>query len=186
MAATEKGLTLEQFLRRPEKKPALEYDDGVVTQKVSPRFRHARLQGELTTLVNQFGWPRKLALALPELRATYDRRSTVPDVAVYVWDRIGRTPDGQYVDEYFTPPDLAIEIASPDQSATSLVRKCMWYVAHGVRIALLVDPDDQTVMLFRPDVATQALRDDDAIDVADVLPGFELKVSELFGVLKAD
>ncbi|OLE71345.1 MAG: hypothetical protein AUI36_02725 [Cyanobacteria bacterium 13_1_40CM_2_61_4] len=186
MVAPEKGLTLEQFLRLPEKKPALEYDDGVVTQKVSPRFRHARLQGELTTLINQFGWQRKLALALPELRTTYDRRSTVPDVAVYVWDRIGRTPDGQYVDEYFTPPDLAIEIASPDQSATSLVGKCMWYVAHGVRVALLVDPDDLTVLLFRPNAVPQPLRGDDAIDVADVLPGFELRAAELFAVLKAD
>jgi Uma2 family endonuclease len=186
VAATEKGLTLEQFLRLPEKKPALEYDDGAVTQKVSPRFRHARLQGELTTLVNQFGGPRKLALALPELRTTYDRRSTVPDVAIYVWDRIGRTSDGQYVDEYFTPPDIAIEIASPDQSATSLVRRCLWYAAHGVRVALLIDPDDQNVMLFRPNAVPQPLRGDDPIDVADVLPGFELRVAELFAVLKAD
>jgi Uma2 family endonuclease len=186
VVATGTGLTLEQFLRLPEKKPALEYDDGVVTQKVSPRARHAMLQGELTTLINQFGRPRKLALALPELRTTYDRRSTVPDVAVYVWDRIGRTPDGQYVDDYTTPPDIAIEITSPEQSATSLVRKCVWYLAHGVRVALLVDPDDLTVLLFRPDAVPRPLRGDDAIDVADVLPGFELRVSELFAVLKAD
>jgi Uma2 family endonuclease len=186
VVATEKSLSLEEFLRLPEEEPALEYDEGEVTQKVSPRARHSLLQGELSTLITQFGRPRKLALAFPELRTTYDRRSTVPDVAVYVWNRIGRTPDGQYADEYFTPPDIAIEVTSPEQSSTSLVRKCVWYLAHGVRIALLVDPDDLTVLLFRPGAPPQPLRGDDPIDVADVLPGFELTVSALFGVLRAD
>ena len=187
MVATEKGpLTLEEFLRLPEEEPALEYDDGEVAQKVSPRGRHARLQGSLTSRINSLAEPRKLALALPELRTTYEGRSTVPDVAVYAWDRLARRPDGQLADDYVTPPDLAIEITSPEQSVTSLVRKCLWYVAHGVRVALLVDPDDLTVLLVRPDAILQPLRGADAIDLADVLPGFELTVDELFGVLKAD
>lgn len=185
MVATEKGLTLEQFLRLPEEKPALEYD-GVVRQKASPRGRHAILQGELTTLVNQFGRARKLALAFPELRTTYDRRSTVPDVAVYVWDRVARGSDGELADDYTTPPDIAVEITSPEQSTVSLVRRCLWYVAHGVRVALLVDPDDLTVLLFRPGAVPEPLRGEDAIDVADVLPGFELRVGELFAALKLD
>jgi Uma2 family endonuclease len=186
VVATGKLVSLEQFLRLPEQEPALEYDEGEVTQKVSPRGRHAVLQGELAARISQFARPRKLAVAFPELRTTYDRRSTVPDVAVYAWERIARTPDGQFADDYLTPPDLAIEIASPEQSTTSLYRKCLWYVAHGVRVALLVDPDDLTVLLFRPNAIPQPLRGQDALDLTDVLPGFELTAAELFGVLTVD
>ena len=44
MAITDRRLTLEEFLALPEEKPALEYADGEVTQKVSPKARHGRLQ----------------------------------------------------------------------------------------------------------------------------------------------
>ena len=40
MALTERRTSLEEFLKLPEEKPALEYFDGKVTQKVSPKTRH--------------------------------------------------------------------------------------------------------------------------------------------------
>jgi hypothetical protein len=46
--------------------------------------------------------------------------------------------------------------------------------------------DDLTVLLFRPNAVPQPLRGQDAIDVAEVLPGFELRAGELCAVLKAD
>ncbi|HEV8632979.1 MAG TPA: Uma2 family endonuclease, partial [Chloroflexota bacterium] len=69
------GLTLEEFLQLPEEEPALEYEDGVVTQKVSPKRRHGRLQGMLCELVNVFAQPRKLALAFTEARTVFRGRS---------------------------------------------------------------------------------------------------------------
>ena len=65
----------------------------------------------------------------------------MPDVAVYLWERIPWTPDGEVPNTYVVPPDIAIEIVSPAQSRAELIRKCQWYVAHGVSLALLVDPD---------------------------------------------
>ena len=88
MAVTEQRLTLEEFLELPEEKPALEYENGVVTQKVPPQGKHAALQLAICELINRVARPTKIALALPELRATYGGRSRVPDVAVYRWERI--------------------------------------------------------------------------------------------------
>ena len=65
--------TLEEFLRLPEEEPALEYMDGVVTQKVAPKGRHSWLQLSLAEYFNGHTRPRKLALAVPELRATSHR-----------------------------------------------------------------------------------------------------------------
>ena len=53
MAITSTPLTLEQFLALPEEEPPLEFADGVVSQKVSPKTRHSALQAELVERLNQ-------------------------------------------------------------------------------------------------------------------------------------
>jgi hypothetical protein len=67
-----------------------------------------------------------------------------------------------------------VEIVSPEQSANALVRRCLWYVANGVGIAVLVDPEDETVLLFRPDAVPLPVAGDEAIDLRPVLPDFRL------------
>ena len=108
----------------------------------------------------------------------------MPDVALYRWDRIPRDPEGRVADDFFESPDIAVEIVSPRQSVTTLVRKCLWYVAHGAHIAVLVDPADESVLLFRRDRPTEPLRGAEAIDLGDVLPGLTLTAQELFDSLR--
>ncbi|HEY3081314.1 MAG TPA: Uma2 family endonuclease [Chloroflexota bacterium] len=179
------GLTLEEFLRLPEEEPALEYEDGMVTQKVSPKRRHGRLQGMLCELVNVFAQPRKLALAFTEARTVFRGRSYVPDVVVYRWDRIPVGADGLIEDGNFeSAPDVAIEILSPGQSMPAAIRRCTWYVAHDVPIALLIVPDDEAVLVFRPGKLVEVVQGDEPVDLAEVLPGFELTAQRLFEGLR--
>lgn len=179
-------LTLEEFLALPETKPAREFDEGVVTRKMSPKGRHSRLEWSIPDQVNRFAVPRKLAMAFPELRTTYRGASWVPDVAVYRWERIPRAADGKVADDFLEPPDIAIEIVSPRQSISMLIRKCLRAIARGVRIALVVDPQDEIVLVFRAGRPPQALHGADRIDLDEVLPGFELTVAELFAPLQLD
>ena len=183
MAITERRLTLEEFLRLPEEEPPLEYLDGMVTQKVSPQGKHGRLEGKFSEQINRYAEPRKLAIAIPELRTTYSGGSTVPDIAVYRWDRVPVDPDGRIGDVFRTPPDIAIEIVSPDQSVRDLTAKCQWFVDHGVPIALLVHPYRVWVRRFGPGAAPETLRGAERIDLDELLPGFELTVDELFATL---
>jgi Uma2 family endonuclease len=183
MAVPKRKLTLEEFLELPEEEPALEYEEGTVTQKVSPKGKHSRLQGWMIKLINTVTEPRKLAMAFPELRFATAQRSPVPDVAVYLWDRIPRDERGRVADNFREAPDIAIEIVSPEQSVNSLIRRCLWYVAHGVRLALLVDPKDESVLVFRPNQIPSPRRGADRIDFDDVLPGLTMTVDELFASL---
>jgi hypothetical protein len=41
MVAVKQGLTLDEFLALPERKPALESADGMVTRKTAPKGRHS-------------------------------------------------------------------------------------------------------------------------------------------------
>jgi Uma2 family endonuclease len=185
MATTEQSLTLEEFLELPEKEPALEYEYGEVTQKVPPQLNHAILQARLAGLLNNFAVPSCLAMAVTELRTTYGGFSRLPDVAVYRWERIPVDAEGWVVDGALTaPPDIAIEIVSPDQRVSAQLRRCVEYVNAGAVIALLVDPDDHSVVIVRPDRPVQTARGDERIDLDDVLPGFELTAQQLFDTLR--
>ena len=184
MAITQQRLTLDEFLKLPEEEPALEFEEGVVTQKVAPKGRHSWLQYKLAEYFNHSADPQRLARAFPELRASFGGRSYVPDVAVYRWERIPWDAQGDVPDEFFAPPDIAIEIVSPGQSVNRLVRRCVWYVANGVRLALLVDPDDRSVIVFDAEGRTRALEGADRMDFGVVLPGLQLSVQELFSFLR--
>ncbi|MEL7407652.1 MAG: Uma2 family endonuclease, partial [Cyanobacteria bacterium J06558_2] len=114
---TTSPLTLEQFLKLPETKPAREYINGKIYQKLMPQGKHSTLQVELASAVNQVGKPDKLAYGFTELRCTFAGRSIVPDIAVFEWQRIPLDNNGQIVDKFTIAPDWTIEILFPEQSA---------------------------------------------------------------------
>src|SRR5436305_6101490 len=146
MAITQRP-TIDEFLALPAEEPALELEpDGTVVQKVSPQGQHSTLQYTLCERINQFAEPRRLALAFPELRVIFGGAAYVPDVSVYAWNRIPRTPDGEIADVFDQPPDAAIEIVSPQQSPNAVLRRCVWYVENEVAFALLVDPADRSIL----------------------------------------
>src|SRR5437764_572707 len=116
MVVTRHDLTLEDFLALPEVKPALEYFEGKVTQKVPPLGEHSALQVESVEYLNRLFRPGRIARAFTELRSSFDDASLVPDVSVYRWERIPRTPSGKIATYFRTPPDVAIEIRSPGQT----------------------------------------------------------------------
>jgi Uma2 family endonuclease len=180
MAITQRTLTLEQFLQLPEAEPALEYIDGVVTQKVSPHGPHSTAQYRIAERINRYAEPRKLAFAFPELREIFDGASPVPDISVFRWDRIPRDERGRPRNRFTAPPDIAIEIASPGQSVRALIARCRWYVEHDVLIAILVRTGNESVTVVRPGQPDQVLRGNERIDLTPILPGFELAGQELF------
>ncbi len=188
MAIAQQRMTLEAFLELPEEKPALELIDGVVRQKVSPDFLHGTLQMLTMSLINELTLPRELAIAVSEVRTTFARHSPVPDVSVYRWDRIPLDEDGNFgrLPRRNQPlPDIAIEIKSPDDTVREQVEKCRWFVANGVPISLMIDPDSRTIWDCRPDSEPRALRGADEVDLEMVIPSLRFTVDALFSRLRA-
>lgn len=91
-------LTLEEFLKRPETKPASEYIEGEIIQKPMPKTKHSRLQLRTCNAINQVTENSKIAYAFPELRCTFDGRSIVPDIAVLLWEQIQFDESGEPFD----------------------------------------------------------------------------------------
>ncbi|MEM6254692.1 MAG: Uma2 family endonuclease [Cyanobacteria bacterium P01_D01_bin.156] len=147
--APTKPITLEAFLALPETKPASEYIDGYISQKPMPQGKHSTVQRDLTMAVEMALKPGRTGRAFPELRCTFSGRSIIPDVAVFEWGNIPREPDGIIANQFLIPPDWAIEILSPDQNQTKVTKKLLHCLKHGTQIGWLIDPDEQTMFVYR-------------------------------------
>jgi len=112
-----------------EQEPPLEFTDGVIAQKVSPKGRHSILQRELIKRLDRAAQVTRVAQVFPELRTSFAGASRIPDISVYRRERIPFDANGLILDDFTEPPDMAIEIVSPEQSVNALVRRCIGVVA---------------------------------------------------------
>jgi Uma2 family endonuclease len=177
------ALTLEEFLKLPETKPASEYIDGTIYQKPMPQGKHSKLQTELSSNINQIGKPQKSAYALTELRCNFGGRSIVPDISVFEWQRIPLDTNGQIANRFDIHPDWIIEILSPEQSANKVIRKIMFSIQNGAKLGWLMDCDDESIMVFQPNQFPDIKEKQDILPVLDVLGNWQLMVADVFSWL---
>ncbi len=182
---TQTSLTLEAFLAMPETKPASEFMDGAIVQKPMPQGKHSAVQSELVPALNGVLKPAKVARAFSELRCTFGGRSVVPDVSVWVWDRIACDASGDIANVFPIAPDWTIEILSPDQkSHTKVVKNILHCLQHGAAMGWLIDPNDRTVFIYYPN-GTMAIADEPEaqLPVPEFAQSLALTVGEVFGWL---
>jgi len=77
-------------------------------------------------------------------------------------------------------PDLAVEVLSPGNSAREIAQKVREYLAAGGRAVWVVDPVWRTVTVHRPGQPPRTFGSEEILDGTPVLPGFRIRVSELF------
>jgi Uma2 family endonuclease len=99
-----------------------------------------------------------------------------PDVA---WIAPGRIPEGAQGYPEFAP-DLVVEVKSPSNSNAEIAAKAAMWLCYGSRQAWVLDPQDTTVTIHRPNVEPAVLTEGDVIDGGDLLPGFTSPVWRLF------
>jgi Uma2 family endonuclease len=179
-----KNLTLEEFLKQPETQPASEYMNGQILQKPMPQGKHSVIQTEFSTTANRVLKPKRIARAFSELRCTFGGRSIVPDITVFIWDRIPRDKNGEIANTFEIAPDWTIEILSPDQSQTKVTKNILHCLQHGTQMGWLIDPDEKTIFVYQPHQQTEFF---DAAQAQLLVPSFasdlQLTVDELFAWL---
>lgn len=178
-------LTLDEFLKLPETKPASEFIDGQIIQKPMPQGKHSTIQLELGAGVNLALKPQRIARAYTELRCTFGDRSLVPDLSIFTWARIPRDEDGKVSNNFLIPPDWTIEILSPNQSQTKVIRNILHCLAHGTQMGWLIDPDEELVFVYFGDrTLTVFEQPNDRIPVPAFAESFNLRVGQMFSWLR--
>lgn len=77
-------------------------------------------------------------------------------------------------------PDLAIEVVSPNDSASDVHEKVAEYLAAGSRLVWVIYPRTRTVVIHRANGTIEERRVGQSLDGEDVVPGFSCAVAELF------
>jgi Uma2 family endonuclease len=78
-------------------------------------------------------------------------------------------------------PDLAVEVLSPNNTVSEIEGKITDYFANGTRLAWVVNPTQQYILVYRcPQAPDRLLKVGDFLDGEDVLAGFSFALADLF------
>ncbi len=100
-----------------------------------------------------------------------------PDVAFIRKERLEQVHTKKFIPG---PPDLAVEVLSPDDRPGYVRQKVAEWLESGTRAVWVVDPKTRTVAIHEPERKPVTLGETQMIDGGTVLPGFTLAVSEVF------
>ena len=78
------------------------------------------------------------------------------------------------------PPDIAIEVISPNDLYTEVDEKVADYLAAGTLAVIVVNPRRRTVKVHRPLSDTAELTESDTLEVSDIVPGWQMPVKDMF------
>ena len=98
-----------------------------------------------------------------------------PDIAFIARDRVGPPVEG-YRDG---APDLVVEVMSQWDSRPKAARKAALWLELGAKSVWNVNPRQRTVEVCRADGEKKLFRETDEL-IDDTIPGFRVKVSEIF------
>ena len=143
---------------------------GWVTGKVSYHLgRHVETQGGGYVLAGDAGF----VLALPDDA----ERVRAADVAVVSASRL---PGGRLPVKFLRgAPDLAVEVLSPSDTAAEVGQRVRDWLEGGARLVWIIAPASRTATVYRLDGSARLLREPEALDGEDVLPGLSIPLGAL-------
>jgi len=164
--ATGTQIPVEQYLSTDyEREP--EYIHGEIVERPMPNLIHSVIQQFLSVRLHSVGQ------CCPELRLRLAEDLYLePDLSVFVTS----TPTDLVPS---TPPDIVVEIVSPDERYPRLLEKLEEYRRWGVRHIWVVEPQMQRFQVY----ADGSLTSVPQFEVSE--RGFALSASELFDYVSA-
>jgi len=95
--------------------------------------------------------------------------------------KLGRLPDEKIPKGHIRiAPELAVEVVSPHDLYSEVTVKVDEYLAAGVPLVWVIDPETRSVSVSRQDGSTEVLRDHETLSGEDLIPGFSCSVADLF------
>jgi Uma2 family endonuclease len=160
-------LVSEQEYLSTTYKPSCDYIDGVLRHKAMPTRKHSRVQGKIVYLIYA-GFPD--FEANPELTLKIRTgKYYVPDVAI---QRIDRLQD-PYAE---APVHVCVEILSPDDRFGEIVSKCEDYLAWGVEMTWIIDPEALRAWEYRKGQRPVEIPPDGSLTAE----GISLRLADIF------
>jgi Uma2 family endonuclease len=143
----------------------------------------ARIASLILFPLHLFIEPKRLGWAVMEMVFVLDpvrdtrRRPDVAFVSAERWPLEKLIPE---VGDWEVVPDLAVEVASPNDTLEELVKKVKEYFRCGVRLVWVVLPIQREVYVYESPTNPRVVTEDRELDGGAVLPNFRLPLATLF------
>ncbi|HKQ60978.1 MAG TPA: Uma2 family endonuclease [Candidatus Polarisedimenticolaceae bacterium] len=177
-------LSVEDLATYPDDGLKHELQAGILVSEPLPGFRHGHVAATIVALLRGHVRRHELGVVLGNdsgfLLARAPDTLRGPDVAFVSSARLAavREPEKAFPGA----PDLAVEVLSPSNSVGSVHAKVADYLAAGTRLVWVVDPEQETVAVYRSLLVPRVLAREEELDGDDVVPGFRARVAELFAL----
>lgn len=159
----------------------IELVDGHVADKPALGARAGMAKGNLLKALGDF--VEHHDLGLPSLWFLLGREPDqvrTVDLSFIAWDRV---PEGELADWFWEgSPTLAVEIVSHLAKAADVQRRVHDFLGTGTLLVWGVWSNTRSVTTHRPDGTSSELGPDATLDGGDILPGFDVRVGDLFEV----
>lgn len=172
--------TADELLRLPDDGFRYELVRGELRKMPPAGSKHGRIAARVLIRLGTFVEQHRLGVVYAAETGFVLGRGPdtvrAPDVAFVRAERVV-TADGFYP----AAPDLAVEVLSPSDSFGEVQEKTREWLQAGTRAVVLVDPAKRQVTIQRADdsrIVSAAVTD--VLSVPEVVPGWELPLSEIF------
>jgi Uma2 family endonuclease len=182
MVVQEKLYTAADLEKLAESDNRYELVEGVLIEMPPPKREHGLVAASLNAFIFTYVRANDLGQVTTESGFhLFESPDTVraPEIAFIAKGHI--LPLSEGYDKM--APDLAVEIASPGNSASDLNEKIVQYFQAGVRQVWVAYPKTRMIHVYRSIKEVVVLDTNDTLDGGDVLPGLKLAVRDVFAPL---
>ncbi|BAY23012.1 hypothetical protein NIES2100_27760 [Calothrix sp. NIES-2100] len=176
------SLTVEDLEKMQQQYPdyRMELVKGNVIVMSPSGYESDEVAAEMVSQLRNWVKPRKLGritassagFRLPnsDLRA--------PDASFVLAERLRRSPKSFAQ----LAPDLTVEVKSPSDNLEDIRAKIQEFLSLGTKVGILLNPDAQIVEVYNVGKEVIVLHNGDVLTVPELLPGWEVAVSDLWPV----
>ncbi|WGZ95246.1 MAG: Uma2 family endonuclease [Candidatus Thiothrix putei] len=176
----DKRITADELYAMGDK-PGVELVKGKLRDMPPTGYEHGETESDIAFHLKSFLRQHKLGKVMTGEVGIFIRRNPdsirAADVLFISHERLQQVQSKSYLD---VAPELVVEVLSPHDSWVDMAEKLEEYFAIGVLQVWFANPRNKTLQVFTSVTDSVLLRGEDRLPEMAFLPGFSLKVSEIY------
>lgn len=183
MATVEERLmTLDEYARMPNEGRRTELVRGRMVELPPTNYWHGIVCGLIARRVGNWAEDRNLGrVATNDSGIVTERNPDTlrgADVAYYSYAKI---PKGSHPAKYpDVPPEVVFEVLSPSDRWRDIRIKVAEYLALGIQIVCVIDPETRTAWIYATDQPDRIVGPEGDLTFPECLPEFSVPIRSLF------
>lgn len=184
MSSVTKLMTAKELLEMPRGRFRYELIEGALKRMAPAGHDHGRIIMELAVPLGQYVKTAKLGKVYAaetgfRIRSNPDT-VIAPDIAFIRQERVEAV--GRVKGYWEGPPDLAVEVVSPGDTASEVEEKAQTWLEAGTNQVWIISPRLRTITIYRSPSEISTLTEKDRLDGGEVVPGFSIPVTDIFAI----